>query len=542
MNSSRSESQTTDDRSDGGSICSTLSGGVSSVVSKRSWSSVSRSSYVSRSTPPRKIRVSSPGKICDIKMFVLLIDPRLKIFEMIHISYDSKTTTLGDVLWRIPDNAQNLLLSRIEYVGVCHPNTGTSLTDESQLASLPESSERIQRGEIWVAMPRGYSGSECSTMAKSILQHQNVAKLLPKRSSKSRRSTGSLSSQRYSTRSTGSSSRHKNSFEGASSLMTPKKLEMSENISAMSEKIDRRNFSGNRSIASEGRPRRKNLQDTQKIQSTRTLESFLERTKLVDGVNSVQTRETSVEQILESADWKAALTNPRLAKELRNKSQDGDSQVTKIDDGVIREALELAASKAATSNPGLAERILQVSIQEEMSKTRRDNCRTKQALAVAAAKTSFQMLSEDISVTSSAAAKGSQSRRDKHRTKQALAVAAAKTSFQILSEDISVTSSAAAKGNQATSDRDFNTADDEHEPTEKYQAIWGVFESQIDMERCVIGISAVVSLIIGHFLERTFVTVSVSMIGAEPVALSCSCLGLGGQGIFYPCDKAKIVS
>jgi hypothetical protein len=264
---------------------------------------------------------------------------------------------------------------------------------------------------------------------------------------------------------------------------------MSESIRAMSEKIDRRNFSGNRSIASEGRPRRKNFHDKNKKHSTPTLESFLERTKLVDGVNSVQRRETSIEQILESADWKAALTDPRLAKELRNKSQDGDSQASKNDAGVIKEALELAASKAATSNPGLAERILQVSIQEEMYKTR----------------------------------------RDMYRTKQALAVAAAKTSFQILSEDISVTSSVAAKGNQATSDGDFTTADDEHEPTGEYQPTWeGVFESEIEMEGYILGISAVVSLIIGHFLERTFVTVCVSMIGAEPVALSCSCLGLGG--------------
>jgi hypothetical protein len=169
----------------------------------------------SRSSSSSSCRPKDPNAY---KIFLLLLQPKSKIFELIQLIYSPNDTTLGDILKMIPDNATEHALGAQEYLGLCRPKGEEELLDKNLLASEPTlagasgdtEGANITLGEILVAIPQGYTGSDVAALSKQILTNPKIVKLLkrsdplaPKkrRSSRSHRhSSGTSSSRRGSSR------------------------------------------------------------------------------------------------------------------------------------------------------------------------------------------------------------------------------------------------------------------------------------------------------------------------------------------------------
>jgi hypothetical protein len=117
------------------------------------------------------------------KIFVLLLNPKAKIFELIQLIYSPSSATIGHILEMIPDNSTEPALGSQDYVGVCRPKDGIAIMDTELMASGSNckiSCARITRGEILVAIPLGYIGSQVATLATPILANPRIVKLLKK--------------------------------------------------------------------------------------------------------------------------------------------------------------------------------------------------------------------------------------------------------------------------------------------------------------------------------------------------------------------------
>lgn len=127
------------------------------------------------------------------KIFLLLLQPQSKIFELIQLLYSPHDTTVGDLLKLIPLNATEQALGTQDYVGLCRPKTNQELLDLDLLATtshMAVPSAQIVLGEILVAIPKGYTGDTVANLSKQILSNPKIVKLLkradplaPKRSS-----------------------------------------------------------------------------------------------------------------------------------------------------------------------------------------------------------------------------------------------------------------------------------------------------------------------------------------------------------------------
>ncbi|KAL3914907.1 MAG: hypothetical protein SGILL_005891, partial [Bacillariaceae sp.] len=130
------------------------------------------------------------------KIFLLLLQPKLKTFELIQLIYSPNDTTIGNIIEMIPENATEPALGNQVYCGVCRPKTQEEISDMDLLASESHSgvvSAKITLGEILVAIPHGYTGADVSVLAKQILANPKIVKLLkradPLAPKKSRRSS-----------------------------------------------------------------------------------------------------------------------------------------------------------------------------------------------------------------------------------------------------------------------------------------------------------------------------------------------------------------
>mmetsp|Transcript_9621 Transcript_9621/g.22583 ORF Transcript_9621/g.22583 Transcript_9621/m.22583 type:complete len:546 (-) Transcript_9621:64-1701(-) len=115
------------------------------------------------------------------KIFLLLLQPESKIFELIQLIYMPNDTTVGKIIKMIPENATEKALGSQKYIGLCRPKTEEELIDLDILASETSSgvvSAKITLGEILVAMPKGYSGTKVAALSKQILSNPKIVKLL----------------------------------------------------------------------------------------------------------------------------------------------------------------------------------------------------------------------------------------------------------------------------------------------------------------------------------------------------------------------------
>ena len=87
-------------------------------------------------------------------MYLLMLDPKEKIFEMCTIRYE-KPTTVRDTIESIPSQASEPALGRMTYVGLVRPRDGENMTDLSG----------IEDGDVFVAVPKGYSPSRIHKLA-----------------------------------------------------------------------------------------------------------------------------------------------------------------------------------------------------------------------------------------------------------------------------------------------------------------------------------------------------------------------------------------
>ena len=136
-------------------------------------------------------------------IFVLLIQPKNRIFELIRIHYDPSMTTLKQLVEMIPENCTDKELSTQPYLGFCRPNARSSsnkaLTNLSLTASVMArdgSCARIACGEVLAAIPEGFTYKETQVLAKHIMKNPKMQKLLSK---KKKRSPLSLSRNKRST-------------------------------------------------------------------------------------------------------------------------------------------------------------------------------------------------------------------------------------------------------------------------------------------------------------------------------------------------------
>lgn len=115
------------------------------------------------------------------KVFLLLIQPKSKIFEIIQVFYSPRDTTVRNILEMIPLNATEPALGSQEYSSLCRPKDGKPIDVDVMASSKSGNNKdcaRIVKGELLVAIPNGYSGSLCARISTPILSNPKVRKLL----------------------------------------------------------------------------------------------------------------------------------------------------------------------------------------------------------------------------------------------------------------------------------------------------------------------------------------------------------------------------
>jgi hypothetical protein len=132
---------------------------------------------IAPAAPPRRESKNS------CKIFLLLLQPASKIFELIQLMYPPSTTTIGGILDLIPCNATEPSLGSQKYQGLTRPKrNGDEFRDLSMLASSAENSAGISRGEILIAIPDGYSAKHVVLLGKQILANPRIQRLLERAS------------------------------------------------------------------------------------------------------------------------------------------------------------------------------------------------------------------------------------------------------------------------------------------------------------------------------------------------------------------------
>ena len=107
-------------------------------------------------------------------VYLLLLDPAQKIFELCAVRFDPATSTVGSVIDRISKHATEPGLAKLKYSALVRPGDGTVLSrikDEYKCAP-------IEDGEVLVAVPEWEDPSKCQKIAKPILADPKLKKLL----------------------------------------------------------------------------------------------------------------------------------------------------------------------------------------------------------------------------------------------------------------------------------------------------------------------------------------------------------------------------
>ena len=143
-------------------------------------------------TPPPRTRSSrvlvqyvTPPSNDTYTIFILVIQPTAKLFELIRVNYHPSTATLGDLLDLVPGNVTEEDLRDQKHIGLCRPHGSSaasrSLTKLDMTASLMArdgTDARILCGEVLVAIPEGYTGKEAQILSQHILKIPKMKKLL----------------------------------------------------------------------------------------------------------------------------------------------------------------------------------------------------------------------------------------------------------------------------------------------------------------------------------------------------------------------------
>jgi len=107
-------------------------------------------------------------------VYLLLLDPEQKIFELCSIRYDPKTSTVGTIIDKIRVHATEPNLAVLKYSTLVRPDDG------KEFSRLGDDYKRvdIEDSEVLVAVPDGFKPSKCRKIAVPILRDPKLDKLL----------------------------------------------------------------------------------------------------------------------------------------------------------------------------------------------------------------------------------------------------------------------------------------------------------------------------------------------------------------------------
>jgi hypothetical protein len=152
------------------------------------------------------------------RLFVLLLEPVHRKFELIQVLTHLSVATVGDILQAIPENTTVPFMADQTYRAFCRPKDGIEMSDEFAPLGKVAGGWRVIRGEILIAIPQGYLGGECMAMAQPILHNPKLVNLLrrkdplaPFEKKKKSISSSQMSTKSRSKRSSSSSSRTRSS-------------------------------------------------------------------------------------------------------------------------------------------------------------------------------------------------------------------------------------------------------------------------------------------------------------------------------------------
>lgn len=121
-----------------------------------------------------------------IKIFLLLLQPKAKIFELIQLFFPPSVTNIGDLIHLIPANATEKALGAQKYIGLVRPRRRSKeYTNMSVMASGSGSRESmgIKQGEILIAIPETFAARYMIGISKQILSNPRIRTLLEKSAS-----------------------------------------------------------------------------------------------------------------------------------------------------------------------------------------------------------------------------------------------------------------------------------------------------------------------------------------------------------------------
>ena len=160
---------------------------VSTCTSSSSADGIERFYHIKTATSSsRNVKGSFRGNAISFsadltKIFLLLIQPATKKFELIEIQFCTSQGTIGDILNLIPSNSTDDSLGHQRHLGLCRPTDGVEMIDRRALAKGPGENNRsycrILEGEILTAIPEGYTGNDCKTLSRPILNHPALSNL-----------------------------------------------------------------------------------------------------------------------------------------------------------------------------------------------------------------------------------------------------------------------------------------------------------------------------------------------------------------------------
>jgi len=132
----------------------------------------------------------SQSKYSSVTIFLLLLQPDSKLFELIQLKYPRKTTTVSDLLQMIPNNATERALAHQAYIGITRPHRRAPIVSNLQwLASnsvdTAQPSANIVPGEIILAIPAHAASKKIVSLSKQILANARIQKLMQQQSEQS---------------------------------------------------------------------------------------------------------------------------------------------------------------------------------------------------------------------------------------------------------------------------------------------------------------------------------------------------------------------
>jgi hypothetical protein len=120
-------------------------------------------------------------------IFILVIQPSAKLFELVRVNYHPATATIKDLLDLVPGSVTEEHLKHQKHIGFCRPKGSSSSSRSIMNACMTASvmardgtCARILCGELLIAIPEDYSGKEVQMISSRILSMPKMQRLLSK--------------------------------------------------------------------------------------------------------------------------------------------------------------------------------------------------------------------------------------------------------------------------------------------------------------------------------------------------------------------------